>query len=177
MDQEQNIHQEQTQEQESCPICLQPILEFFCSTECKHVFHIHCLVKALDKHIKCPMCRKIILLEPLNMINLRHDVNIRINREPVHEVNNDDIVNIPPQIDTHSNTHHIGISYYRRNRIRRLMHQSRAQRSQRTQAIDVVSSQNSPTSSNNSTDSRQIPASSRIGLQRIMRSIQKIIRC
>lgn len=41
----------------TCPICIEDILEDECITKCNHKFHNKCIDKWLENKISCPMCR------------------------------------------------------------------------------------------------------------------------
>mmetsp|Transcript_43779 Transcript_43779/g.85920 ORF Transcript_43779/g.85920 Transcript_43779/m.85920 type:complete len:201 (-) Transcript_43779:29-631(-) len=45
----------------SCTICLEDYVcdeEFAITNECKHVFHSECILRWLEQHNECPICRK-----------------------------------------------------------------------------------------------------------------------
>ena len=44
-------------DQDKCPICLEPMSENTVSLRCNHVFHGQCLVNALLHNARCPVCR------------------------------------------------------------------------------------------------------------------------
>jgi hypothetical protein len=53
-----------------CPICTEKFDDVnnnFCSTPCHHIFHTSCLLKALKEKNTCPICRNILLEEPLDV--------------------------------------------------------------------------------------------------------------
>ena len=54
------IYRKKILEQNECAICLEKIdtEKNFVVTKCGHNFHSDCLIKALEKNNKCPMCRE-----------------------------------------------------------------------------------------------------------------------
>lgn len=48
-------------EDDFCPICMEEYEEDCCitsGTQCDHFFHKHCIIKWMEKHDICPICRK-----------------------------------------------------------------------------------------------------------------------
>jgi len=56
----------ETTEEEVCSICIQTMNTHFCTTICNHTFHISCLCKALERSVKCPICRRDIIDKKIN---------------------------------------------------------------------------------------------------------------
>jgi len=45
---------------ETCPICIEPFNESEDNLilDCKHKFHVHCILSWFEKDLSCPICRK-----------------------------------------------------------------------------------------------------------------------
>lgn len=54
---ENRLKEENSTESDTCPICLDLILEDMFITSCKHVYHRNCLQGWLVKSSVCPLCR------------------------------------------------------------------------------------------------------------------------
>ena len=49
----------QVEDEISCPICFLNIeTKDVCVTECNHKYHLSCLLKSLEIHNSCPLCRR-----------------------------------------------------------------------------------------------------------------------
>lgn len=46
-----------------CAICLNDTTSYSVKTPCNHVFHVICLIRALEKKNSCPLCRRILTEE------------------------------------------------------------------------------------------------------------------
>ena len=86
-DNENNIEE---QENETCSICLTPLLENREILSCAHHFHYNCISRWLIQNNSCPICR-----HPVNYFNnenINNDENI--NTENVIIEDNDNLINI-----------------------------------------------------------------------------------
>ena len=48
-----------------CSICLAPMEEAVCTTTCKHTFHTRCLLCAIRRDVRCPLCRVPLINTPI----------------------------------------------------------------------------------------------------------------
>ncbi len=56
-----------TTEKKQCPVCLDDIGEKdHCVTECGHVFCLKCILRATQENTACPMCRNVLVDDPVN---------------------------------------------------------------------------------------------------------------
>ena len=61
-------HEENDEENDDnlCAICLHDTTSYSVKTPCNHVFHVICLIRALEKKNSCPLCRRILTEEVIN---------------------------------------------------------------------------------------------------------------
>jgi hypothetical protein len=58
-----------------CPICLESLEINTITLPCNHTFHVYCINEHfLHNHTNCPMCRRIVLPNPINPINYAESI-------------------------------------------------------------------------------------------------------
>ena len=57
---------ETEKDEHTCPICYEEITTTnIAITECNHMFHTSCLLKAVERNVDCPLCRSVLLYEEI----------------------------------------------------------------------------------------------------------------
>lgn len=56
--------QEVSDAKDNCPICLEPLDNTLCQTECGHQFHSRCILQSVMRSQGCPICRAELCTRP-----------------------------------------------------------------------------------------------------------------
>ena len=72
--------------QNNCPICMDCMEENICKTECNHYFCVCCLSLYLLNSIKCPVCRKKIKINKIDVNNFDQYSKINILEEGIKKI-------------------------------------------------------------------------------------------